>query len=67
MNTSLSPNDTLGRMIHTFNATAYEIAENNFTNLVKYGFIQDIKIDNKIMIHSSLDLTYSSIPYHNLL
>jgi hypothetical protein len=39
MNTSLSPNDTLGRMLHTFSCTAYEIAEYNFTNLNKYGFI----------------------------
>jgi hypothetical protein len=26
MNTSLSPNDTLGRMLHTFSSTAYEAA-----------------------------------------
>lgn len=39
MNVSLSPNDTLGRMLHTFNATAYEIAENNFDNLKKYKLI----------------------------
>jgi len=32
MNTSLSPNDTLGRMLHTFSSTAYEIAENNHSN-----------------------------------
>jgi hypothetical protein len=30
MNVSLTPNDTLGRMLHTFNGTAYEIAEYNF-------------------------------------
>lgn len=41
MNTSLSPNDTLGRMLHTFSCTAYEIAENNFTNLKKYGILQE--------------------------
>ena len=39
MNTSLSPNDTLSRMLHTFSCTAYEIAECNFTNLNKYGFV----------------------------
>jgi len=33
MNVSLTPNDTLGRMIHTFNATAYEIEEYNVDNL----------------------------------
>jgi hypothetical protein len=41
MNVSLSPNDTLGRMLHTFTATAYEIAEYNYDNLKKYGFIKD--------------------------
>lgn len=34
MNVSLSPNDTLGRMLHTFSCTAYEIAECSFDNLV---------------------------------
>lgn len=39
MNTSLTPNDTLGRMIHTFQSTAYEIADYTYDNLNKYGFI----------------------------
>lgn len=39
MNTSLSPNETLGRMLHTFSCTAYEIADYTFDNLDKYGFI----------------------------
>lgn len=37
MNTSFSPNDTLGRMLHTFNCTAYEIAEFNEKNLKAYN------------------------------
>jgi hypothetical protein len=32
MNISLTPNDTLGRMLHSFSATAYEMAECNYTN-----------------------------------
>ena len=40
MNVSLTPNDTLGRMLHTFNATAYEVAEYNYTNLSSFGFIR---------------------------
>lgn len=40
MNVSLTPDDTLGRMIHTFNCTAYEVAENNYDNLEKYNFIK---------------------------
>ena len=39
MNTSLTPNDTLGRMLHTFSCTAYEVAEFNYSNLNNYGFI----------------------------
>ena len=41
MNTSLTPNDTLGRMLHTFNSTAYEIADFNFENLRKFGMMVD--------------------------
>lgn len=39
LNTSLSPEDTVSRLIHTFNSTAYEVAEHNYENLNKYGFI----------------------------
>lgn len=39
MNVSLTPNDQLGRMLHTFNATAYEVGDINKTNLEKYKFI----------------------------
>ena len=49
MNTSLTPNDKLGRMLHTFNCTAYEIAEPTFANLNKYGFIQSTAIEARVM------------------
>lgn len=39
MNISMTPNDTLGRMLHTFSGTAYEIADFNYDNLNSYGFI----------------------------
>lgn len=39
MNTSMSPNDTLGRMLHTFTSTAYEVAEFNYENLNEMNFI----------------------------
>lgn len=35
MNTSLSPDDTLGRMLHTFSSTGYEIMDNTIENLQK--------------------------------
>lgn len=39
MNVSLAPNDTLGRMLHTFSCTAYEIAEYSFNSLINLGLI----------------------------
>jgi hypothetical protein len=35
----MTPNDTLGRMLHTFNTTAYEIAELTYDNLLAYHMI----------------------------
>ena len=40
MNTSLSPTDAVGRMLHTFNTTAYEVADFTYDKLTEYGFIQ---------------------------
>lgn len=49
MNSSLTPNDTLGRMLHTFNSTAYEVAEWNFNNLKAYNLI-DVPTDKKAVL-----------------
>ena len=49
MNISLSPNDTLGRMLHTFQGTAYEVAEYNFDNLVKHNLIKLSEKSNLVM------------------
>lgn len=38
-NTSLSPEATTGRMLHTFSATASEVAEFSFSELIKYELI----------------------------
>ena len=40
MNNSLSPTDTVGRMLHTFQCNAYEIADCNYKNLKFYSFIR---------------------------
>lgn len=39
-NVSLQPNQTLGRMIFSFSATAYEVLDNTLDNLNEYGVIQ---------------------------
>ena len=47
MNVSMSPIDTLGRMLHTFSATAIEVADYDEKTLIEYGFLsletQEIK------------------------
>lgn len=40
MNVSLTPKKELGRMIHEFTATAYEIADCTYDNLIYYGILQ---------------------------
>lgn len=42
VNTSLAPEDQLGRMIHTFTSTAYEIADCTHDNLIKYGILKTL-------------------------
>lgn len=39
LNVSLTPNNTVNRMIYSFNATAYEVLENTLENLNEYGII----------------------------
>lgn len=39
LNVSLSPTDSLGRMLHTFSSTAYEIADFTYDALLDYSFI----------------------------
>ena len=40
MNSSLTPNDTVGRMLHTFQCTAYEIEKYDYNKLTSYGLTQ---------------------------
>ena len=61
MNTSLSPNDTLGRMIHTFSTTATEVADYNYSNLLKYGFAKVESKDFKGIFVETIDLSTRSV------
>lgn len=45
MNISLTPEDKLGRMLHTFSATAYEVEELTYENLTNLGFINSNEAD----------------------
>ena len=41
---SLSPNTTVGRMLHSFSSTAYEVADYTYDNLVALGLIANDEI-----------------------
>ena len=56
MNTSLSPNDTLGRMLHTFNCSACEIAEFNYKNLKEYGLAIKDYIETRALTEVVINL-----------
>lgn len=61
MNVSLTPDDALGRMIHTFNCTAYEVAENDYENLEKYNFIKANATIQPSLRWLSVDLSTNKI------
>jgi hypothetical protein len=48
MNTSLTPNDTVGRMLYTFNSTVYEMDNFSLSNLKKYNFIKYEDFESKV-------------------
>lgn len=45
MNVSLSPEDTLGRLLHSFSCTAYEIADFSMKTLKKSGLFSSLLVD----------------------
>lgn len=57
MNTSLTPEDTLGRMLHTFSCTAYEIGECDYDTLLSYGIISGgNEAVNKVVSYTSVNI-----------
>lgn len=57
MNVSLSPTDSLSRMLHTFSATAYEIADFSSDTLAQYGLI-----DPREMLETQMRWVTTDIP-----
>jgi hypothetical protein len=55
MNTSLTPNDQLSRMLHTFQCTAYEIADCTFNTLIDYKFINALETSYQELKFKMLD------------
>lgn len=71
LNTSLSPNDQVGRLLHNFSATAYEIADFNYKNLRKLNIIKEKNYVNTISDSffkvSLVDKTKTNYNYNNLI
>ena len=59
MNVSLTPQDALGRMLHTFNCTAYEIYDYTYDNLVNQNFIN-------VYINKESSLRFATIQLQSL-
>ena len=67
MNTSLTPEDTLGRMLHTFSCTAYEIGECDYDTLISYGIISGgNEVTNKVVSYASVNITPNTQKGKNL-
>ena len=60
MNTSLSPNDTVNRMLHTFSSTGYEIMNNDVDTLIKAKLINlpELKDPEPEKVIKTLDLEW---------
>lgn len=54
---SLTPEQKLGRLLHNFQSTAYEVAEYNYANLCKYNFVTPGDYENKILNIVTADLS----------
>lgn len=57
LNTSLSPADQLGRMLHTFSSTAYEIGEADYKTLESYKIITTEAPTTQQLKWRSIDLS----------
>ena len=66
MNVSLSPNDQLGRMLHTFSATAYEVADMTYDSLVRYNIIGIEAINNNYLKVMTIPLATRDTNFVNL-
>ena len=54
MNVSLSPEDAVGRMLHNFSTTAYEIADCNYNNLTNLNIVKVDELDYKFLLWKTI-------------
>ena len=56
LNVQMTPQDPLGRMLHQFTCTAYEVDELNYSNLVSFGIVSPTVITNYESQWASVDI-----------
>ena len=72
MNVSLAPVEQVGRMLHTFSATAYEVEELTYENLVNLKFISTAEEDKvverleSVSIYGQIVKTIETDNYFNM-
>lgn len=60
MNTTMSPEEKLGRMLHSFNCTAYEIADFSYQNLGMFNLLNIELPKNEILRWATIPLNDDS-------
>lgn len=65
MNTSLSPNDTLGRMLHTFSSTGYEAAAADQETLFNKKLVPSYAVDPSITTET-VELKFEELFKNNI-
>lgn len=64
MNVSLSPEDKLQRMIHSFSATGYEVAEDSVENLRKFSIGKQEKIEDGMFVEQVENIAQMKSDYY---
>lgn len=61
MNITTSPMDQLGRMLHTFNCVAYEMAEPTYDSLISFGILEPAINTPQTMRWKTVDLREAAL------
>jgi hypothetical protein len=61
LNVSMSPEDKVNRMLHTFTCTAYEIAECSYENLSQFNIISVEEPDSEQMCFATINLATNTL------
>lgn len=61
MNVSMTPNDSVGRMLHNFSCQASEIGTCDYATLASYGYFEDRSFDSVLLVPQWKTINFSSV------